>query len=404
MAISKIIIVGAGPSGLLLALLLAKAGIPVQLVEAAPQLDTSPRATHYSWPAVHELIRAGVIDEVRQRGFVTSTGITWRRLDGSEIGQFNVDAIPEERRMHCLPLGKLCVVLQEALAKYSHAHISYSHKVLSIEQSSEKARIVVETPQGRQTLEADYVVGCDGANSQIRKCLFGDDFPGFTWDEQIVATNVYYDLQKHGWGAGGFIVDPNHWSMATIIQSDGLLRVTYGEKPGLTKDEYLARLPEKYKTILPGNPVPEDYKLVNFSPYKVHQRCAKSFRVGRFLLAADAAHLCNPFGGLGLTGGIVDVGNLYDCLAGIHKGLANNEILDRYNEVRREKYIQFIDPFSQANLKRLMLDPDVAVKEDDFFKMAPMLKDAEFAAKISAGIDGIMHDFTKEYNTTVAVS
>jgi 2-polyprenyl-6-methoxyphenol hydroxylase-like FAD-dependent oxidoreductase len=82
--------------------------------------------------------------------------------------------------------------------------------------------------------------------------------------------------------------------MAAQIQADGLLRVTYGETPGLTRDEYIARQPEKFRTILPGNPGPEDYKLLSISPYKIHQRCAESFRVGRFLLAADAAHLCNP--------------------------------------------------------------------------------------------------------------
>ncbi|KAG8629439.1 hypothetical protein KVT40_003304 [Elsinoe batatas] len=314
------------------------------------------------------------------------------------MAHFNIDAIPEERRMHCLPLGRLCIVLQEALAKFPHAHISYSHKVVAIDQSTEKASVVVDTPNGQQALQADYIVGCDGANSRIRKSLFGeDDFPGFTWDEQIVATNVYYDLEKNGWGNGGFMVDPEHWSMATIIQPDGLLRVTYGEVPGLSKDEYLARLPGKFRSILPGKPKPLDYKLVNFSPYKVHQRCAKRFRVGRFLLAADAAHLCNPFGGLGLTGGLVDVGNLFDCFNGLHKELADDTILDRYNEVRRDRNMTFIDPISRQNLKRLIADPDVALKEDEFFQMAPKLRDPEFAAKVSEGIDGIMYDFTKEY-------
>ncbi|PNS16435.1 U3 small nucleolar RNA-associated protein 21 [Sphaceloma murrayae] len=400
MRISKIIIVGAGPSGLLLALLLAKQGVQVELLEAAPELDTSPRATHYSWPAVYELIRAGIIDKVRERGFVITEGITWRKLDGTEIAKFNIDGIPYEQRMHCLPLGRLCGVLQEALTELPNAKISYSHRVLEIENLSEKAKLLVETPSGQKSMEADYVVGCDGANSQIRRALFGNDFPGFTWDEQIVATNVYYDLAKHGWSTGGFLVDPEHWSMATPIQPDGLLRVTYGEKPGLSHEEYKARQPDKFRIILPGHPSPGDYKLVNFSPYKIHQRCAEKFRVGRFLLAADAAHLCNPFGGLGLTGGIVDVGNLYDCLIGIHRGLADESILDRYSEVRREKYLTFTDPISRSNIKRLMLDPDVAIRDDDFFQMAPKLQDPVFAAKVSEGINGIMYDFTTEYRKT----
>lgn len=67
-------------------------------------------------------------------------------------------------------------------------------------------------------------------------------------------------------------------------------RVSYGEKAGMTRDELLARQPKKWKEMLPGSPDPADYKIVNFSPYKVHQRLAKSMRVGPFLLAADAAH------------------------------------------------------------------------------------------------------------------
>lgn len=82
--------------------------------------------------------------------------------------------------------------------------------------------------------------------------------------------------------------------MAAKITPDGLWRVTYGDTWGLSTEEYLERQPMRYEQLLPGNPKPGEYKLVNASPYKLHQRCASSFRVGRFLLAADAAHLCNP--------------------------------------------------------------------------------------------------------------
>jgi 2-polyprenyl-6-methoxyphenol hydroxylase-like FAD-dependent oxidoreductase len=82
--------------------------------------------------------------------------------------------------------------------------------------------------------------------------------------------------------------------MASRIGKDGLYRITYGEKPGFTTEQLRERLPEKFRTMLPGHPEPSEYKVENFAPYKVHQRLAKSMRVGRFLLAADAAHLCNP--------------------------------------------------------------------------------------------------------------
>lgn len=82
--------------------------------------------------------------------------------------------------------------------------------------------------------------------------------------------------------------------MAAKITGDGMWRVTYGDVPGLTKEQYTERLPMRFKEILPGQPGPNDFKLVNIGPYKMHQRLAQSMRVGRFLLAGDAAHLCNP--------------------------------------------------------------------------------------------------------------
>jgi 2-polyprenyl-6-methoxyphenol hydroxylase-like FAD-dependent oxidoreductase len=85
--------------------------------------------------------------------------------------------------------------------------------------------------------------------------------------------------------------------MASRISRDGLWRVTYGEVPGFTREEYLARQPMKYEQMLPGHPKPGAYRITNVSPYKIHQRCAEKMRVGRFLLAADAAHLCNPLYG-----------------------------------------------------------------------------------------------------------
>jgi hypothetical protein len=100
----------------------------------------------------------------------------------------------------------------------------------------------------------------------------------------------------------------------------------------------------------------------------MHQRCADRFRVGKFLLAADAAHLCNPFGGLGLTGGMVDAGNLADCLIGIHKGLADESILDKYDEIRRQMWHNVIDPVSSDNLKRMHPPNLDHVMEDPFFQ------------------------------------
>ncbi|KAH8881345.1 FAD/NAD(P)-binding domain-containing protein [Thozetella sp. PMI_491] len=415
MPLSKIIIVGAGPSGLLLAVLLGKAGINVELLEMTHGLDTNPRASHYADSSMHEFERAGILDEVREEGFLPD-GVSWRKLDEAKTRLVATPGVwlndktkpdPQTDRYHmvCLPLHKLGVILERAVNAQPTATIRYGHKVVDQGETAEHAWVRVETPDGEKVFEADYIVGCDGANSKVRRLLFGDDvFPGMTWKEQIVATNMYYDFSPYDYDDSQFFIHPWHYHMVAKIQKDGMYRVTYGEIGGLTTEELRARQPGKYATFLPGHPGPSEYKIVNFSPYKIHQRCVDKMRVGRFLLAADAGHLCNPFGGMGLTGGIADIGSLYDALYGIHAGLAGDTILDKYDEIRRKIWHEVINPVSTENLKRLIhLDPETAVETDPVFKflkgMEEDIRNGKFVApQGSTDTMRLMHDMTQYYN------
>lgn len=182
--------VGAGPSGLLCALLLSKKGINVTLVEATEVLDQQPRATHYgpaSFPALRE---AGVYTEIRKMGFIPH-GVAWRKPDGSRLAGLDSSVMDDDNRTICLPLDKLGEILHDHLARQPTATILWSHEVTDVSQNQDTAWVTVGTKTGPQKLEADYVVGCDGAGSQVRRSLFGENrFPGMTWDKQIVATNV----------------------------------------------------------------------------------------------------------------------------------------------------------------------------------------------------------------------
>lgn len=190
--ISKIVIVGAGPSGLLLAILLARNGINVELLEATDKLDEQPRAAHYASPAVHELRRAGVIDEVIDKGFKPAT-FCWRKQDGTLIAGMHFDVLPEDHpeRMVVLPLDRLGKVLYSHLQRYPSATVRWGHKVVGIGEDDNKAWVDVETASGPLKVEAEYIIGADGANSQIRRSLFGpNSFEGETLNAAIIATNV----------------------------------------------------------------------------------------------------------------------------------------------------------------------------------------------------------------------
>jgi 2-polyprenyl-6-methoxyphenol hydroxylase-like FAD-dependent oxidoreductase len=223
MPLSKVIIVGAGPSGLLLALLLSKAGIPVDLLEQADGLDNNPRASHYTAESCIEFERAGILDEVCAEGFIPD-GVSWRRLDQDKTRMVAVRNTPGPggHSMVCLPLHRLGRILERKVLEQDNARILYGYKVVEIGRPGEEGKAWVKVERKgtedegggvTEVREADYVVGCDGANSTIRRRLFGDDvYPGYTWDEQIVATNVYYDyLGSCGYDDSQFFVDPEHW-------------------------------------------------------------------------------------------------------------------------------------------------------------------------------------------------
>jgi 2-polyprenyl-6-methoxyphenol hydroxylase-like FAD-dependent oxidoreductase len=185
----QVIIVGAGPSGLLLGILLAKQGIQVQLLEASHELDKNPRAAHYAPSAVYELNRAGVLEDVKRDG-IHPDAVCWRHPDGTFIAGIK-SRFDIEFPMVCLPLDRLDVLLLKHFLAVPGNEILWNHKVVSIDQDEDEARVHVETPEGKKTFGADYVVGCDGANSQIRRSLFGDlNYPGETLQKQIIATNV----------------------------------------------------------------------------------------------------------------------------------------------------------------------------------------------------------------------
>jgi len=187
--------------------------------------------------------------------------------------------------------------------------------------------------------------------------------------------------------------------MGAKITQDGLWRVSYGEPADMPFEEVLKRQPWKYETMLPGKPKPSDYHLSNINPYRIHQRCAEKFRVGRVCLAADAAHLCNPFGGLGLTGGIVDVGGLSQCLIGISQGKATDKILDKYDEVRRGVWHNIINPVSSGNFVRVSSDPDVIADTDELIQMSLKAWDDDEVLKAQhAFAYGICHDFSQYFD------
>ena len=122
------------------------------------------------------------------------------------------------------------------------------------------------------------------------------------------------------------------------VDRHSLWRCSYGEDASLSYDEIKANLEKKYEAMFPS-PRPLKYEI---EIYKLHQRCSNKFRVGNVVLARDAAHANNPFSGMGLTTGLCDAGGLADCLIGIFKKGYGDNLLDKYAEIRMEKFHKVI--------------------------------------------------------------
>lgn len=113
-------------------------------------------------------------------------------MDTTFIAGMRLDVLPDDYpyKMQVLPLDRLGQLLYEHIQRQPTAHVKWSHRVVKIGQDQEKAWVDIETPEGTVRSEGDYVIGCDGASSTVRRELFGPEYPGETLDAQIVATNV----------------------------------------------------------------------------------------------------------------------------------------------------------------------------------------------------------------------
>ncbi|KAF9729926.1 FAD binding domain-containing protein [Paraphaeosphaeria minitans] len=404
--IGHVVVVGCGPSGLLLGTMLArKLSIKVTILDANTEIDKNPRTAHYAPSAMFDFKRAGILEEVREKG-LSPRGVCWRLDDTTFLVGMGRDPEDTELAMRVLPLDQLGPLIVTHFKSYPNTEILWGHKVVGVKQDENGATAIVETADGeRKEITGDYLVGADGASSGVRTALFGKEYPGETLPQQIVATNVYLPFdERFGYWDSNFIVHPTDWYMAAKITKDGIWRVTYGDDANLSREEVVKRQPLRYEKILPGHPKPHEYKLVSMSPYKLQQRCAPSFRVGKILLVADAAHLCNPFGGLGLTGGFADVGSLYDCFMGINQDELDESILDKYSEIRIKIWREMIDPMSRANFHRLW-DPACEKEKEEFFKFCERAdKDPVWGKSVAEAVHAVRHDFTQYFKSKQKVA
>ncbi|HWL02941.1 MAG TPA: FAD-dependent monooxygenase [Microbacteriaceae bacterium] len=358
MANDTVIVAGAGPVGVMAALALAKQGLKVTVVEAAAEPNLSPRAVVYLHPLLPDLNRLGVLDDMKARGHVDREGFNMHIVALGEVlsAPFEVidDDTPTPYNIH-LGQGEFTTLVVEHLARLG-VEVRWGARVTGVEQDAEGVTVTVETADGAEQLRAAWLVGADGGRSAVRE-LIGATLDGFTWDERFVATNLRADLRSRGFRSSNLYVHPTHACVIADIDGKGLWRCTFQESDSLPVEDIVPRIEEFYRGLWGAG---FEFELVDYQPYRMHQRLASKLRDGRVVLIGDAAHLTNPTGGLGLTTGLYDVLALEEVLPAVARGEVDDAYLDLWAAERSRVFSEVSSPIA-SGLKRIVygnVDPE----------------------------------------------
>jgi 3-(3-hydroxy-phenyl)propionate hydroxylase len=364
----RVIVIGAGPVGLCLSLALAQEGVPVTVIEALGEdnfLEQVPRAgTNH--PATLEMYdRIGLYRRLEPRGIIAPVFHYWDRAANQLIAAFDHIYLKDDTRFPYVLQCERIKIVEEAL-KMAKAHseidvrlsTSFTHFA---QNGSGVVAHVVNAAGESESIAGVYLVSAEGARSVVRKDL-DIEFEGFTYSDLTLNIEVAYDFRRHGYAERNYISDPVEWS--NLFHWKGppdRWRVHFPVAP--TEDEEALCRPEALQARLQRFlATGRDFDIVATNLYTVHQRVAKKFRVGRAILAGDAAHVNSPIGAMGMNSGVHDAFNLADKLVNILRGKQGEEILDRYERQRRHVAIQHTQAQTMRN-KRLLAERDPAVRK-----------------------------------------
>jgi 2-polyprenyl-6-methoxyphenol hydroxylase-like FAD-dependent oxidoreductase len=326
---TEVLIVGAGPCGLALALWLTLQGIEVRIVDRAPASGLASRAFALQARTLELYDRIGLAREAIARGRpIAAMNV---RLDGQ-----SAQRIPFGNLGRGLsPFPYVLILLQDDHEKLlidrlaaAGVHVERSTEVVDLEPTGQGVRARLTGPHGGdRECEAAYVCGCDGAGSTVRE-LMGIGFPGGSSEEMFFVADV---------AAKGPLTDGElHYLMAGDelcsvfpLRGEGRLRLI-GLVPKAVRASQLDFRFEDVAARILSDAGLEVTMVESFATYRVHQRIAAQWRKGRVFLLGDASHVHSPAGGQGLNAGVADAANLAWKLAAVLRGAAGEALLDSY--------------------------------------------------------------------------
>lgn len=347
----QVLVAGAGPVGSVAAICLAQQGIEVMLVENGMDCAQDLRASTFHPPTLEMLDTLGFTDRLLEIGLKAPV-YHWRDRKTSEIFSFDMSELSDVTRF---PFRLQCEqyhlsrMLSAALANMPTGEVRFGSRVVHIEQDDSGVNVALETATAIEHVRADYVIAADGASSIVRKWL-GIEFDGFTYPEKFLCLTTDKPLEDYlpGLAYVNYVSDPDEWLVILRVPSLWRVLVPAEDADDSADLQSDAKAADVFGRLIgTENPVETRHRTI----YRVHQRVAKQFQVGRIFLAGDAAHLNNPIGGFGMNSGIHDAFNLTEKLTDVIKGGANAETLTRYDRQRRKMTHDFIQAQTIQNME-----------------------------------------------------
>ncbi|MBY8860233.1 FAD-dependent monooxygenase [Nocardia sp. CA2R105] len=341
---STVAIAGAGPVGLTAALVLARRGVEVTVLEQGSALASESRASTFHPPTLEMLRDLGVTPDLMREGLVART-FQYRERGGDPVATLDLGVLSEDTefpfRVQC-EQSKLTPILLDALP--GSAQVRFGHTVEGV--SAESGGLRVATSRG--AVHCEWLIGADGAHSAVRRGI-GADFEGSTYPERFLVASVDEELDAvlPGIALINYVFDPQEWLV--MLRTPDHWRVLLPTPAGTADDLELRRLPERLAGVADlGRP----WRIAHASLYHVHERVTPRFRDGRVLLMGDAAHVNNPLGGLGMNSGIHDAVRMAHALADVLAG-APDDVLEQAARRRRTVAVEHVQRTSRANWSRL---------------------------------------------------
>ena len=357
---ADVIISGAGPVGISLALALARNGVSVIVLEKLIELSHEARASTIHPPTLEFFDEIGIIEDILDNGLRIESLLYWERETRELVADFPYKIIENDTkypfRFQC-PQSTVTRIILKHIEQTEFGKVMFNHEFASAEQNDDSVKVVATTPNGEVEYSCKYLIGCDGAFSKVRENL-GLGFEGKTYEDRflLVSTNANLNRIFPNMGTVAYIFDPEEWVIVMTLPDT--VRLVFRLNPHENADE-VKQLENVKKRIAKFLKTELSYDIKAVSTYHVHQRITEKFRVGRTILAGDSAHINNPTGGMGMNSGIHDSQMLAKNLIAVLNGASEN-LLDEYAKIRKETAVKMIQATTDENYRNLSASDEIS--------------------------------------------